>query len=151
MEEPDVTPVVMLSQQQKNHLLGVLKHSDHLLAEIEHVIDASGPRPLFAPHVFDVGPQEAREIRDGIAELRQRMAAILEKSGVKVPAPHIGALHAVATTLDYIDIELEELQPRAMRAYGEISSHGKRHLESTVNDLRKIIRRILAHVRRSKA
>lgn len=150
VEQPGTIPDGVLSSTQQKHLLGVMKHADQMLTEIEHILDSERSSPLIARHTCDFAPPEAREIRSGIAELRAHMAAILEQSGIQIPEPHIGGMHTIASTLDYIDIELEELQPRAMRAYGEVSPAGGRHLETTVRELKAIVRRILSHARPGK-
>jgi hypothetical protein len=150
VEQSGTLPDGLLSTTQQKHLLGVMKHADQMLTEIEHILDSERLRPLIARHTRDFDPRAAREIQSGIAEFRERMAGILAQAGIMIPEPHIGGLHTIASTLDYIDIELEELQPRAMRAYGEVSPAGGKHLEATVRELKAIVRRILRHARPGK-
>lgn len=147
VEQPGSIPDGLLSSTQQKHLLGVMKHADQMLTEIEHILDSGRSSPLIVRHTCDFEMSQAREIHSGIAELRAHMAHVLAQSGIKIPDPHIGGMHTIASTLDYIDIELEELQPRAMKAYGEVSPAGGKHLETTVRDLKTIVRRILSHAR----
>src|SRR5258708_22007169 len=143
VEQPGTIPDGLLSATQQKHLLGVIKHADQMLTEIEHILDSERSSPLIARQTCDFEPPEAREIRSGIAELRAHMAAVLEQSGIKIPEPHIGGMHTIASTLDYIDIELEELRPRAKRAYGRVSPAGMQHLGNTVGDIKGIAHRTL--------
>ena len=151
MEQSGTTPVELLTATQRKHLLGVIKHADQMLTEIEQILDSERFIPLIGRHARDFEPGDALQVRSGIVELRVHMAAVLERSGIGIPEPHIGGMHTVASTLDYIDIELEELRPRAMRAYGEVSPAGAKHLDAAVDELKAMVRRILSHARPGKA
>jgi hypothetical protein len=141
----------LLNTTQQKHLLVTLKHADHTLSEIEHVLDTSGPEPLFAGHQCDFSPGDVHEILKGIHDLRVQMAAALERFGVAVPAARIGALHSIETSLDHIDHELEELAPHAMRGYGALAPAAGEHLESTIDELQTLVRRTRGYVRKRRA
>jgi len=132
-------------------MLVTLKYADQLLSEIEQILGPNESEALFPKYIFDIGPQESQDVRDGIAVLRKQMASALERYEIPIPAPHIGALHAVTTDLDYIDMELEELGPRSMRAYGELAAGAGKELEALVQELQAAVRRMLAYLRQRSA
>lgn len=151
MEQSHSTQDKLLNTTQQKHLLVTLKHADHMLSEIEHVLDANGPRSLFGGHKCDFAPGDAHEILRGIADLRSHMAAVLERFGVAIPAPRIGALHSIEASLDHIDNEMEELGPHAMRGYGALAPAAGKCLETTIDELQALVRRTRSYVRQRRA
>lgn len=136
-----------LNSPQKNHFLVTLKYADQLLVEIEHILHSGRSEPLFPRYVPDFGPQDAEKITAGIAKFRKQMERALQALAITTVTSEIGALRAIATNLDYIDMELENLGPRAMRAYGELSPAAAEGLEAIVRDLQAVLRELLGYVR----
>lgn len=140
----------LLNATQRKHMLVTLKHTDHMLSEIEHILDTTGPAPLLSGHKCDFTPLDAQEILRGIHDLRVQMKAVLDRFGIQLPAPRIGALHAIETGLDHIDNELVELGPHSMRGYGALTPAAGQSLETTIEELQALVRRTRNYVRKKK-
>lgn len=122
-----------------------------MLSEIERVLDASETRSLLNGHRCDFEADDAHQVQRGIDELRSHMAVVLERFGVAIPAPRIGALHSVETSLDHIDNELEELGPHSMKGYGALAPGAGSSLETAIEELQAIVRKTRAFVRKRRA
>lgn len=140
-----------LNSPQRNHFLVTLKYADQLLVEIEHILRPGNAGSLFPRYVPDVEPHDIGRITAGIADFRKAMEKALQDLAVASAPSEIGALHAISTNLDYIDMELGNLGPQATRAYGEVPPETASKLESTVRDLQAALQEILSYVRRREA
>lgn len=140
-------PDELLNSSQKNHFLVTLRYADQLLAEIEQILHPDPAEPLFPKYVADFEAQDVEKISAGILKLRRQMGAALSGAEISPAASEIGALHAIATNLDYIDTELDNLNPQSMRAYGGLSQKAADQLGTTVSDLQTILREVVSYVR----
>lgn len=140
-------PDEFLNSSQKNHFLVTLRYADQLLAEIEQILHPDPAEPLFPKYVADFEANDVEKISAGILKLRRRMGEALRGVEISPAAAEIGALRAIATNLDYIDMELDNLNPQSMRAYGGLSQQAADRLGDTVTNLQMILREIISHVR----
>jgi hypothetical protein len=60
---------------------------------------------------------------------------------VPMPTPEIPASHAVESNLDFVDVDIEELRPRYLRAYGTLTPE-------TAHDLNAVLDSLQDHARR---
>ena len=140
-------PDELLNSPQRNHFLVTLKYADQLLVEIEHILQPANSECLFPRYIADFGPEDVEKITAALAEFREQMEIALRNMQISAAPGEIGALHAIATNLDYIDMELENLGPQATRAYGELGPEAAAKLEDTVRSLQSALRPILSYVR----
>ena len=147
MNDPGPPKPELLSAPQRNHFLVTLKYADQLLSEVEQILRPTGSEPLFPRYASDLSPEEVESIETGIAGFRKQMIEVLQGLGIPLPSNQIGAMHAITTNLDYIEMELENLNARGMRAYGELSPAAAQQLEGTLADLKAVLHRLLEYVR----
>lgn len=139
----------ILNPSQKNHFLVTLKYADQLLSEIEQILNPGASQPLFPRFIHDVTPEDVQQIRAGITEFRNEMTSALQRLGISPSSAQISALHATTTNLDYVDMELEDLGPRAMRAYGEVTPLSADQIKEVRAKLQIVLRRLMEYVRQS--
>jgi hypothetical protein len=111
-----------LSSNHVRRLLVTFQHIDKLLADMEGALSVAESRQAFPEYVMDVTPAQRQTVEDYIARIRVQLARILEDQGIMRPGPSIPVSRCLRTALTFITIAAEELQPRYMRGYGEISS-----------------------------
>jgi uncharacterized protein Yka (UPF0111/DUF47 family) len=137
-------PSELLNTSQKNHFLVTVRYADQLLNEVEQILHPAAQNPLFPKYVPDFGPQDAARISAAMVEFRRQMAEALETLGINSASVQIGALHAITTNLDYVEMELDNLTPQSMRGYGELSQEAADQLESAVRKLQSGLRQLLS-------
>jgi hypothetical protein len=137
----------LLNSPQRNHFLVTLRYADQLLVDIEHILQPANSESLFPRYVADFGPEDVEKITTALADFRKQMSSALHSLAIRAAPGEISALHAIATNLDYIDMELENLGPQATRAYGELGAEAAAKLEEAVRSLQSALRPILSYVR----
>jgi hypothetical protein len=70
--------------------------------------------------------------------MRKELIEVLDDHGVGRPAASIPVSRFLHTILTFIKIAVEELRPRHMRGYGEISEKTEQELNDIVNKLLKV-------------
>lgn len=125
---------VLFSQHQRNHIVSVFRHIDTLLQVLESI--ASGrSEGLFPDYTPDLAPAEISALMTFVSELRAKMADKLTAYGFGSAAAKTTAKHAAHSTLTFITIAVDELRPRNVRGYGELTEKATRELETLVAEL----------------
>jgi hypothetical protein len=140
-----------LNSPQRNHFLVTMRYADQLLVEIEQILRPGISGSLFPRYATDFGPEDVEKIAAGIAEFRKEMETAMQSFAVTSAPGETGALHAIATNLDYIDMELGNLGPQGTRAYGELLPATADKLTNTVRGLQTALHEVLGYVRRREA
>ncbi|MGA3211144.1 MAG: hypothetical protein ABSD20_07530 [Terriglobales bacterium] len=128
-------PEGSLNSRQARNLLITCQHIDKLLADMEDAFNSSDSRKAFPQYIPDLAAAQGKVIQDFIARIRSQLLRILDGQGIARPQPSIPvtrSLHVVAT---FIQIAVEELRPRHMRRYGEISEPAAMELNGIVAEL----------------
>jgi hypothetical protein len=120
---------------QQRRLRVTCQHIDGLLSRIEAVLSASSSKSPFPKYIPDIAPAQRRTIEDRIARMRDELLGVLEKQGIELEPPSISAKHAVHSALTFAQIAVEELAPKHMRGYGEVSQPAAAELNAIVSQL----------------
>ena len=113
-----------LNEYQQRRLSVTCRYIDNLLTDIEAVLWASASKSPFPKYISDISPAQRRVIEDYIARIRSRLVRTLESQDILIEPPSIPATRALYMSLTFVDIWIEELRPKYMRGYGEVSPHG---------------------------
>lgn len=127
-----------LNPNHARRLSVTCRHIDKLLADMEEALRVSSSRQAFPQYIADVPPAHQRVIEQGISRMRKELIEVLDDHGVGSPAPSIPVSRFLHTILTFIKIAVEELRPRHMRGYGEISEKTEQELNDIVNKLLKV-------------
>jgi hypothetical protein len=114
-------PEESLNSNQARRLSVTCRHIDKLLADMENALAVATSRQAFPEYLSDVAPSQRQVIEDYIARMRVQLARVLDGLGIERPEPFIPVSRCLHTALTFIRIAAEELQPRYMRGYGEVS------------------------------
>jgi GTP-binding protein EngB required for normal cell division len=111
---------ILLNEHQRRRLLATSHYIDKLLSDIEQILNATGSNSPFPKYVDDASTVQGKVTLDYLARLRERLVNILKSQRIEAAPPRISTIHAIRTTLSFVDIAVEELKPRYMRGYGEV-------------------------------
>ncbi len=111
-----------LNSNHARRLSVTCRHIDKLLADMEGALSVAESKQAFPEYLLDVSPAQRRMVEDYIARIRVQLARILDAQGIERPEPSIPVSRSLHSALTFITIAAEELQPRYMRGYGEVSS-----------------------------
>jgi hypothetical protein len=130
-----------LTEAQVRRLRITCEHIDDLLSGIERILDEPESKTIFPRFSLDITTPKRREIEDCIADIRASMVDILDGHGISREHIPVPATRAIALTLVSIDISAEELRPKYMQAYGDVSVLTSKVLEEIAEELHGLVRR----------
>lgn len=130
-----------LRYAQQNIFITSLRHIDRLLSEIGNIVDNDGGACVFARFHADLDAREREKIHYALGQFRRKIFDSMERIGIAVPSPQIAASHAIETNLDFVDVDIEELRPRYMKAYGTLTPDTANDLNAVLDSLRDEARR----------
>src|ERR1700691_4139551 len=140
-----------LNSNQARRLSVTCRYIDKLLADMEGALSVADSAQAFPEYVSDVTPAERQVIEDYAARIRLQLVRILDGHGVARPQPSIPVSRSLHTSLTFIAIAAEELQPRYMRGYGEISPGAVTELNEIAETLLKLVREFDQYVKERMA
>jgi GTP-binding protein EngB required for normal cell division len=132
----------LLNESQQRHLRVSCEYIDRLLADIEHVVMASSSQSLFPRHVSTLTPVQKKIIFDYLARIRSRLLSVLDTQHLRPGPPDVPDVFAIRTTLNFVDIAIEELKPKYMRGYGDMPEALVPRVEGIVDELRSIVQKL---------
>lgn len=136
-----------LNSSQARRLSVTCRYIDKLLADMESALGVANSRQAFPEHVSDMTPAERETVEDYAARIRAQLVRVLDSQGVARPEASIPVSRSLHTFLTFIAIAAEELQPRYMRGYGEISPAAGAELNKIAETLLKLVWEFDRHVK----
>jgi GTP-binding protein EngB required for normal cell division len=131
-----------LNEHQRRRLLVTSRYIDKLLSDVEEILNASASKSPFGRWRDDTSPVQRKVAQDYISRIRSQLVRVLESQDIVNPGPTVGSIHAIRTTLNFIDIAVEELKPKYMRGYGEVPEAVIPELNGIVNELEEVVRKL---------
>lgn len=128
-----------LNEAQARHVLATFRHVDDLMTRALRPLTATPGGMLTGEH-GDFDPAEAREFTAAIDELHRQMELAATVLGLKIEAQPVTGHWAAKAALRLAGIALSELEPKRMRAYGEIRPGAAEELEQQINLLQRALR-----------
>jgi len=135
-----------LNDNQKRRLLLTLEHVDGLLTDALRTLNSAEAPSPFQRCQPDSLPVQRKVLADYVARLRGMMVRILESQGIPVPKPQISSLWSFQTTLLSAKIAVEELAPKYMRGYGELSDDAAHELDVLMTQLMDVLDRMSGYL-----
>lgn len=139
-----------LNDNSKRRILTSLQYADRLLQDSLHAL-APGAESLFSGYVHDLSPQEARWVESYAVKIREQMSRLLEKCGIERPSTATLCSGKIRTGLTSLDLTLEDIYPEKMRGYGKMDPAAARDLAWTLQEIRRLVSRLLAFLTDSRA
>ena len=139
--------------RNSNHvrrLTATYRYIDELLADMENTLNISASTLAFPQYVSDLGPAERRTIEDYIGRIRAQLVRALDGVRIERPQPSIPASRSLHALLTSISIAIEELKPKYMQGYGQVSSSVAVELRGIAGELDGLVRQLDQVVTRGK-
>ena len=124
-----------LNPHQQRRLRVTCQHLDGLLSAMEKVLSASASQSPFPKYIPDIPLARRKRLIDGIARMRVQLLHVLESQRIEVAPPSISAAYAIHSAMTFAQIAVEELAPKHMRGYGEVSQRAAAELNDIVTRL----------------
>jgi GTP-binding protein EngB required for normal cell division len=132
----------LLNENHKRHLLVTCQYVDKLLSDIEQILNAASSTSPFPKYRADSSPVQRKVAQDYISRIRAQLVRVLEGQRIARPRPQTSSIFAIRTILGFVDIALEELKPRYMRGYGEVSEAAIPELNGISGELQALAREL---------
>ncbi len=127
-----------LNEHHLRRLLVSCQYVDHLLSEIENVLNTAASLAVFPKYFIDINPAERQVIEDYSARIRRQLLRLVERHGI-AHQPGIPATRAIHSLLSVAQISVEELNPRHLRGYGKVPESAAAVLKPLVGELEELI------------
>ena len=131
-----------LNEDQVRRLRITCEHIDRLLSDIEGILNESASLAAFPSYTADIAPVQQKTIEDYIARIRARLIQVLDGQGIPRKPPWVSASRAINVRLCSIDIAAEELKPKHMRGFGNISDTTATELNGIAGELQALVARL---------
>jgi GTP-binding protein EngB required for normal cell division len=135
-------PEEYLNSNHARRLSVTCRHIDKLLADMEQAMSVASSRNAFPDCLPDITPTQRRVIDDYIARLRAQLTRVLDGQGIGRPRPFIPASRSLHTSLTFIAIAAEELQPKYMSGYGAVPPSVAVELNGIAGELLSLTRQL---------
>lgn len=135
-----------MNENHKRHLWVTFRHVDELLSDAARLLSGADAGSPFAKHAADATPVQRRVVEDYVRRVRTLMTSALDRMGIPVESPDIGAVKAALTSFLFADIAIEETEPGRMGGYGAISEEDARELNETTGELRAVIKQMSGYL-----
>lgn len=130
---------VELSPNHKRALRAAFQSIDGLLTEAEGALESRRSKAVFSKHVDDAVPAQCNLAHDQIFRIRERMRARLTEFDIPLPPPACGSLKAARTSAVFAGIDLEEISPSRMIAFGKLPIETARRLREVQLELKRML------------
>ena len=138
--EPGQEPVRSSLNEPQAHCLRVtFQYLDELLGTIEDILDEPESGTAFPRFASDIPPDQRKAIEDSISAIRSRLLRILEDQRIPGERPVVPASRTIRFTLTAMDIAVEELKPRHMKRFGEVTEAAATELNGITVELHDLI------------
>jgi GTP-binding protein EngB required for normal cell division len=128
-----------LNDSQARRLRITCEHLDQLLSGIEHILGEAESEPAFPRYIPDITPEQRKTIEDYIARIRARLVMVLDGQGIPRRQGLIRSSLAISTTLLSMDVSAEEVKPRYMKGYGNLSDATAAGLNGIAGELQSLL------------
>jgi hypothetical protein len=94
-------------------------------------------RALCPEYVLDLSPDRQAALKPELASFRNRLQSFLKEQRI-LAGPITSATSAFKTAIGFVDIALEEIQPKRLGGYGALSQEGSTEISHLVGELKQI-------------
>jgi hypothetical protein len=146
---PHDTTTVGLNDNHRRRIFATCAHLDKMLTSIETTVGASSPGdggPLFHRFEQTLSPASRTEVLAWVRGCRRIIQSVLAQHRISLPPPSDDQQFAIASTLGFMDLDIEELRPEHMKGYGTLDSFAATELESIVSTLREHVQTLAARL-----
>lgn len=120
---------------------------DQRMADLEALLgQATSPSPL-SRYVNDLGPTEAKVVRDYFARIRGVMAAHLKECGIPLDVRPTSVRWALQCGVVFVGNVVDELRPEKLSGYGALGEEAYARSSKARQDLERLVDQVAAYLR----
>lgn len=138
-----------LDERHKRSLLLKLRRLDELLFEVDRLVEGKGSSSPLSNRYTELEPEKKEAVQRHIARLRETMCRILEEKGIPIAVPSFDIIHSIHTYLNFMDMSAEEIRPKYMRGYGELTREAADELDAVAMEIQGLLKQMQAVLRES--
>ena len=131
-----------LNESQQRRLSATCQYVDRLLSDVERILTQSASGSPFAPYVDDLSPAQRGAVADYLRAIRTELLRVLARHGLSPGGQPLSAAHSLRAHLTFVGVAIEELKPRYMRGYGEVSPDAVTELQGLTEQLQSVVHRL---------
>ena len=131
-----------LDERRKRALLLKFRHLDEMLTEVDRCMEGKRFSSTLSDRYTALHPEKKEELRRCIAHVQETMCRILTEKGISVEGILLVIVHSIDTSLTFMDMSAEEIRPRHMRGYGELSMEATDELNAIATELQKLFKQM---------
>jgi len=133
-----------LDERRKRASLLKFRHLDEMLSEVERLAEGRRLSSFRSARYEDLELEKKEAIREGATRVRKTMRRILEEKGIPFDIPAVHASRSINTILNFMDISAEEIRPKYMRGYGELTEEAAAELDAVATELQGLFKHMRA-------
>jgi len=114
--------------------------------DAERVMISVNTQSLFQRYVMDATPAQIQAFSSGATKIREAIRRAVEALDVSLDYSRILASNVLLNALHFSAVALDELKPKHMKGYGELSEEMGRKLEEIVSELQELIGRVRSDI-----
>ena len=129
---------------QVRYIVATFKYIDENLENAFRAATGDANKEALCPqYVLDMPPEQQIALKPELASLRVRMRKFLDEQLIAVE-PTTSTANAFKTAIEFVDISLEEIQPKRLAGYGSLSRKGATEVAHLIAELKQITARMTA-------
>jgi hypothetical protein len=138
-----------LDKRREHLLLMTFRHLDKILSDVDRCAEGKGSSSPLSDRYTELDPETKEAIQGYTTRLRETMCRILEEKGIPIDVPSFETIHRINTFLIFMDISAEEIRPKYMRGYGELTREAADELDAVATELQGLLKQMQAVLKRS--
>ena len=119
---------------------------DEMLSRALAMLDPTGSRSPFSMHINDATAEQYNRFGEEAARYRAAMQSFMNRHGIPLAEPKLSSIWAARSALLTAIVSLEELAPKSMRGYGNLSLEDAKTLETELEELVGALGRMQTHL-----
>ncbi len=130
------------SDTHKRILLHNVRHLDGMLTDLEQKLASVGIPSPFHEYTMDLTEAQRNIVLSYIALIQETMIRFLERGEIPFQRQMTSILKVVKTTAIFMHMAAEEMRPKYIRGYGQLSDQAVRELNETASEIQALLRRL---------
>ena len=131
-----------LNEAHQRRLLSGARYADTLLSDVEAILNASESKTIFPKYRSDISPSPGQADSQLRGPLPRSTGARDGWLGHRSWGTPLQSLHSVRVTLGFVQIAVQEMAPRYLRGYGEVTENVAPQLQGLCAELEGLLKRL---------
>jgi len=134
-----------MKESNKNALRSNLMTMERILQDIASCLGNSGSTGLLSSTKADIEPEKLKQVANMFASVMEEIDEI--KRRYKLSEETFSARNSIRVSLIDLEILLDELSPKRLKAHGELDSADEKYIVAKIDKLKAMLEEIDATIR----